>query len=161
MLASTVENWALFFHLLGALLVVSGAVVATVGFETARARHRADEIALLLGLTRIGVALLACGALLVVPFGLWLVQIEHVGYGRGWVDTSAGLFVVAAALGAAGGQIPKRARLLAEQLAPGEGETAELRALLDARGARALNYGSGLLMVAVVALMVFKPGGPA
>jgi hypothetical protein len=45
---------ALFFHLLGALLFVAGIVVAGVAFEAARRRDRPGEIALLLGLTRVG-----------------------------------------------------------------------------------------------------------
>jgi hypothetical protein len=63
-----------------------------------------------------------------------------------------------AALGAAGGQRPKRARLLAERLAREDApESADLRALLDDRVARALNYTSAALLLAIVALMVFKP----
>jgi uncharacterized membrane protein len=65
-----------------------------------------------------------------------------------------------AVLGAIGGQRPKRARLLAERLArEGAGESPELRALLDHRVTRALNDVSGLLLVAILVLMVFKPGG--
>jgi hypothetical protein len=41
------------------------------------------EIALLLVLTRIGVALVGGGGLLLLGFGLWLVHLEHVGYGAG------------------------------------------------------------------------------
>ena len=48
------DNVALFFHLLGALLFVAGIVLAGAAFETARGRQRPAEIALLLGLTRIG-----------------------------------------------------------------------------------------------------------
>lgn len=157
MVALAEENIALFFHLSGAFLLVSGTVVAGVAFESARRRRRADEIALLLGLARIGVVFVAAGSALVLPFGLWLVHIEHVGYGATWVDAALGLFVVVAALGAAGGQLPKRARGLARTL--GEEESDELRALLDDPGARALNYCAGILLVAIVALMVFKPGG--
>src|SRR5271170_1248197 len=116
MIGSTTENVALFFHLLGAFLLVAGTVVAGVAFEAARGRKRAAEIALLLGLTRVGVVLVGVGSALVVPFGLWLVHIEHVGYGATWVDAAFGLFVVVAALGGAGGQVPKRARRLAQQL---------------------------------------------
>ena len=63
------------------------------------------------------------------------------------------------ALGGVGGQRPKRARKLAEQLArEGDAETPELRALLDGRLALAVNYLSAVLVLAIVVLMVFKPG---
>lgn len=158
MLASA-DDWALFFHLLGGFLFVGGVIVAGVAFEAARRRHQPAEIALLLGLTRVGVLLVAVGALVVLPFGLWLVHLGDWGYGAGWADSALALFV--AVLGAVGGQRPKRARKLAKQLTrEQQPERAELRALLDDRGALALNYLSGLLVLAMVVLMVFKPGAP-
>lgn len=45
------QDLALFFHLLGALLFVAGMVLAGAAYEAARRRERTDEIALLLGLT--------------------------------------------------------------------------------------------------------------
>lgn len=155
------EKWALFFHLLGAFLLVAGVVVAGVVFEVARRRTQPREIAVLLGLARIGALLVAIGSLVVLPFGLWLVHIERIGYGAGWVDAALALFVAVGVLGGIGGQRPKRARKLASRLAyEGKLESAELRALLDNRLALALNYLSAVLLVAIVALMVFKPGGP-
>ncbi len=159
---AAIESWALFFHVLGAFLFVGGVIVAGVAFEAARRRRRPSEIALLLGLTRIGVLLVAFGALLVLPFGLWLVHLERFGYGAVWIDAALTLFVVVSALGGIGGQRPKRARKLAEQLArEGEAETPELRALLDDRLALAVNYLSAVLVLAIVVLMVFKPGSSA
>lgn len=154
------EEWALFFHLIGAFLFVGGVIVAGVGFEVARRRRRPSEIALLLGLTRIGVLLVALGFLLVLLFGLWLVHLSHFGYRSAWVDWSLALLLVVTVLGAIGGQRPKRARKLAERLA-GEGdvESRELRALLDDPFALAFNYLSAALVVAIVVLMAFKPGG--
>ena len=159
MLVAAAESWALFFHLLGAFLFVAGVVVAGVGFEAARRRHTAAEIALLLGLTRLGVLHVAVGALLLLPFGLWLVHLGGWGYGSGWISAALALFVASAVLGGVGGRRPKRARKLAERLAQeGRAESPELRELLDGRGARALNYLAGLLVLAILVLMVFKPG---
>lgn len=161
MLAST-DSWALFFHLLGAFLFVGGVIVAGVAFEVARRRRRPAEIALLLGLTRIGVLLVAGGALLVLPFGLWLVYLDHIGYGAGWVVAALALFVLVALIGAIGGQRPKRARRLAARLAREEQpESAELRELLDDRVALALNYAAAAIVLAIIVLMVFKPGAGA
>jgi uncharacterized membrane protein len=152
------EDVALFFHLLGAFSLVAGTVVAGVAFETARRREAPAEIALLLGLSRIGVLLVALGTLLAVGFGLWLVDLGGWGYGAGWIDAAIALLVGAVALGGIGGQRPKRARKLAGRLASeGAPASAELRALLDDRAAIAVNYLAGLLLLGVVLLMVFKP----
>ena len=152
------ESVALFFHLLGALSFVSGAIVAGVAFEAARRREGPREIALLLGLSRIGVVLVALGTLLVLGFGLWLVDLGHWGYGAAWVDAALALLFASAVLGGVGGRRPKQARKLAEQLArdglPGGGE---LQRLLDDPVSRAANYASALLVLAIVALMVWKP----
>jgi uncharacterized membrane protein len=117
---------------------------------------------LLLGLTRIGVLLVAGGALLVLPFGLWLVYLDHIGYGAGWVVAALALFLLVALIGAIGGQRPKRARRLAARLAREEQpESAELRELLDDRVALALNYAAAAIVLAIIVLMVFRPGAGA
>jgi uncharacterized membrane protein len=149
----------LFLHIAGVLLFVAGIAVAGVGFEAARRRERPAEIALLLGMTRSGVALVGLGALLLLGCGLWLVGLEgDVGYGTGWVDAALALFVVAMLIGGLAGQRPKQARLLATRLAEeGAPTSPELRALLDDPLSRAANYASAALVLAILALMVFKP----
>lgn len=152
------EDAALYLHLLGAFSLVAGTVVAGVAFESARRRETPAEIALLLGLSRIGVLLVAIGTLLVLGFGLWLVHLGSWGYGTGWVDAALGLLVAVIVLGAVGGQRPKRARKLAAELArDGAPASTELRSLLDDRAALAVNHLAALLLLAIVALMVFKP----
>src|SRR5262245_5627216 len=152
------EDVVLFLHLLGVLTLTAGIAVAGVPFEAARRRDDAAEIALLLGITRYGVALVGLGALLLFVCGLWLVDLADVGFGTGWVLAAVVVFLAAVALGAAGGQTPKRARELATALAErGEAAGPELRALLDDPRSRAANYASSALILVVLALMVFKP----
>lgn len=152
-------NVALFFHLVGAFLLVGGSVVAGVAFESARRRDRPPEIALLLGLARIGVILVGLGSLLALAFGLWLVRLGRWGYGSGWVVAALVLFAAMVVAGASGGQRPKQARKLAAQLRDEHAATTqELRALLDDGAALAANYISALLVLAIIADMVFKPG---
>lgn len=154
---TTTYELGLFFHLLGALLFAAGIVLAGAGFEVARRRERAAEIALLLSLTRLGVLLVATGGILLAAFGLWLVHLGHWGYGSGWVDSSIALYAVALALGAVGGQRPKQARQLASRLAAEHAPVSrELRALLDDRVSRAANRGSLAIVLAILVLMVFK-----
>lgn len=157
----TEYNVALFFHLLGAFAFVAGTLIAGVAFETARRKQTPAEIALLLGLSRIGVLLVALGTLLVLGFGLWLVHLGTWGYGAGWVDATLGLLAATAILGALGGQKPKQARKLAVRLAAEDASVGgELRALLDHRATLAANYLSALMLLAIIALRVFKPGAP-
>lgn len=152
------DNVVLFFHLLGAFLFAAGIVLAGTAFEFARRRDEPGEIALLLGLSRVGVVLVASGGTLLGVFGLWLVHLGHFGYGSGWVDASIGLYLAALALGGLGGQRPKQARRLATQLARERGSaTEQLRRALDDRVARVSNYASLAIVLAIIALMVFKP----
>ena len=140
---SSTYNVALVLHLLGGFAFVAGLVLAGVAFEAARRRERPAEIALLLGLTRIGVLLVAVGALLIAAFGLWLVHLGNWGYGSAWVDASIGLFVVGLRSAGLGGQRPKQARRLATELARCNAPVSdELRELLDDRVSLAENYGS-------------------
>jgi uncharacterized membrane protein len=155
----TEYNLALFFHLVGAFSLIAGTVVAGVAFEAARRRHDPAEIALLLGLTRIGVVLVGVGTLLAFAFGLWLVELGHWGYNTSWVVAALVLLALTVVLGTAGGQRPKQARELAVRLRDEPAEEApELRALLNDRAARVANYASVLFLLAIIVLMVFKPG---
>jgi hypothetical protein len=75
------------------------------------------------------------------------------------VDASLVLFAVAVVLGWVGGQRPKQARRLAVRLArEGREDDAKLRALLADPLARTANYATALVVLAIVVLMVFKPG---
>jgi len=104
------------------------------------------------------VVLVGLGTILLLVCGLWLVELAGIGFGTGWVSAAISLFVMALILGGWGGQTPKRARKLAAQLAEKDKPVSvELRALLDDPTSRLANYGSSVLVIAVLALMVFKP----
>ncbi|MEX1357230.1 MAG: DUF2269 family protein [Gaiellaceae bacterium] len=148
---------ALFLHLLGVVLFFSGTAVAAVALAAARRRVRAGEIALLLRLTRWGVLLVGGGAVLLLGFGFWLVELTRWTLGDAWLGWALALFVVAAVLGALGGRRPKRARLLAEQLPAEVDAPEELRRLLRDPVSDLLNWGAAVAAFAVLALMVWKP----
>ena len=154
----TSYEFALLVHLLGVLLFFGGALVAGVVFEAARRRDHPSEIALLLGVTRVGALLVAVGAILTVGGGLWLAD-EVDQYGEGWLQVSLALFVLALALGGFGGQRPKRARRLARRLAAdGDVANPELRRLLDDPVSLVANYASSALVLVILLLMVWQPG---
>jgi uncharacterized membrane protein len=153
-----VEHAALFVHLVGAFLFVGGLIVAAVCFEAARRRTEPAEIAIMLGLSRSGVALVGIGGVVLLVGGLWLAGVVHA-YGDAWLDAAIALFVITVAVGGIGGQRPKQARLLATKLAAEGGDRGELRRLLDDRSALVLNYLGAVLVVAILVLMVWRPGG--
>ena len=150
------EEVALYLHLLGAFAFLAGLVLAGAAFESARRRETAGEVALLLGLARRGALFAVAGAVVLGPFGLWLVHLGAFGYASGWVDASIAAFVVVLLLGAFGGRAPKRARELAEAAPAGGAVDGALRTMLDDRTARLANYLALALVLAIVTLMVFK-----
>ena len=152
------ESFALFCHLLGAFLLVGGMVVTGVAFEAARRGQTPLQVATLLGLARVGALLVVAGTVLVAAFGLWLVDLGDVGYSDGLGRCRPRALRGHHRARAVGGRRPKHARRLAvaergrSRREPGAAAAAR-------RSCRAaLNYLAALLVVAIVALMVFKPG---
>ena len=151
-------NALLFFHLLGAFCFFAGAAVAGTLQLAAIRRERPSEILALLRLTRAGVALVGVGALLTLGFGIALAENEHWGFSPAWIQSALGLWVASMALGGIGGRTARHSRYLAERLAAeGDEPSAELRALVAARGPLWASYASGLLLLAILGLMVWKP----
>lgn len=152
-------DWLLFLHVLGAFLVLGGAVLAGVFNFAALRRERPSEIAMLFKFARVGVASIGIGMVLTLVLGLWLVH--HVGYGWGqtWIVLALVLWVVANALGGIGGGREKKTRELAERLAAeGDAPSAELTARLRDPVWLALSWGSGIVILVILALMIWKPG---
>jgi uncharacterized membrane protein len=154
-----VTHALLFFHLLGAVSFFAGAAGAGTLQLAAVRRERPSEIAALLRLTRVGVALVGVGALLTLVFGIALAEHEGLGLSPAWIQAALGLWVASMALGAYGGRTARRARHLAERLAAeGDEPSPKLQALVTARGPVWASYASGLLLFAILALMVWQPG---
>jgi uncharacterized membrane protein len=155
----TTVQWLLGFHLVGAFLFVSGAVAVGVLHTAATRRERPSEIAFLLGLTRAAVVLVAFGALAALGFGASLVSRGGFGWSDGWIAAALALWVVSVVLGGIGGRSARHVRYLAERLAAdGDLPSDELRRALDDPVSRALNYASFVAALAILALMVWKPG---
>jgi uncharacterized membrane protein len=151
-------SWALFLHLLGVALLAGGMAVAGAALRGAWRRARPSEVALLLGLARTGVILVALGSLLVLVCGFWLMEVTGHELDEGWLSGSLGLFVLGALLGTVGGRRPKQARLLAERLSrEGDHPSKELNASVRDGTALVLNAAAALAMVGVLLLMIWKP----
>ena len=154
----TAYHWLLFFHLVGAFCFFAGGAVAATLQVGALRRERPSEILTLLRLTRAGVLLVLVGAVLTLVFGIALAQ--HIGYGLtpAWIRAALGLWLTSVALGAAGGRTARQARYLAEErAAAGDEPSEELRALVAHRPSLILSWISGALLLAILALMVWRP----
>ena len=153
-------DWLLLFHLFGALLFFGGAAVAAVGQVEALRRRRPSEVALLLGTTRWGVALVGLGALLTLVFGSLLVaRSGKWSFHQTWIEAAYALWLGSLVVGALGGRPARKARELAEKLAAeGDSPSDELdRAVRDPLSLM-LSLASGAILLVLVVLMVWKPG---
>jgi uncharacterized membrane protein len=145
-------QFALFFHILGALLLFAGTAVAGAASEVARRRADVRDVAAALGVARLGVVLVGVGGLLVLAFGFWLVHLVDATFGAAWLQAALGLFVVAGALGGIGGRKPREARELAQD----GGALEDVLRLLNDPLSRLANYASAAIVIAILALMIWR-----
>jgi uncharacterized membrane protein len=152
-------EWLLFLHMTGAFLFLGGLVMAIVLGVAAQRRERPSEIALLFKLTaRLGLPF-GLGFFMLFVFGLWLVHVGGYSFRDGWVIGALVLFVLSMALGAIAGPRDKATRMLAEELAAaGDQPSPALKARLRDPVTLALGNGSALAALAVLVLMIWKPG---
>jgi uncharacterized membrane protein len=152
-------QWLLFLHVTGAFMVLGGATMAGILNFSALRRERPSEIVLLFRLTRFAVTSITVGMVMALGFGLWLVSDADYGWGDTWIVLTLILWFVANALGGMGGRRDKKTREFAERLAAeGDQPSAELQARLRDPVTLALSYGSGVAVIAILALMIWKPG---
>jgi len=152
-------DWLLFLHVFAAFLFLSGAVVAGLLQFSAIQRSRPSEIALLFRLTRVAEVLMGIGSLAVLGFGIWLADYLGYGFGQEWIIAAIVLWFVSGALGGAGGRTYRKARKLAERLSrTGDEPSDELRRLVRSVPALVLSYLSTAAVIAILVLMVWKPG---
>jgi uncharacterized membrane protein len=153
-------DWLLMIHITGAFLFVGGGAAAAVLNLRAWYASRPSEVATLLRLiSRVSVPAIGIGSVTTLVFGLWLVHHAGYSYGTFWVWAAIVLWVVAAALGGRGGRYQSKAGVEAARLAgAGDEMTPELRALVRDPVGNALSYASGLVLVLILILMIWKPG---
>ena len=155
----TTTQWLLGFHLVGAFLFVAGAIAVGILQSAAVRRGRPSEIAFLLGLVRAAVPVVGLGALLALGFGASLVHRSGFAWDDGWIAASLALWIGSVVLGGIGGRSARHTRYLAERFAAdGDAPSDELRRALTSPVAQALNYGSLLAALAILALMIWRPG---
>jgi len=153
-------DWLLSIHITGAFLYVGGGAAAGILNLRAWYAERPSEVALLLRLiSRVAVPAIGIGAVVSLVFGVWLVHHAGYSYGTFWVWAAIVLWAVAGALGGRGGQYQSKAGVEAARLAEaGDTMTPELRALVRDPVGNALSYASGLTLLVILILMIWKPG---
>ena len=149
----------LFLHLAGVLLFVGGSIAAAVLRLAATKRERPSEIALLLRAVRPAVPLVAGGLALAVAAGFWLAHRLGLSLSGTWLTLTFVLLAWMLVVGAIAGRQDRRTRELAERLAgEDDGRSDDLARRLRDPLNLALNVSMLVAVVAVVALMVWKPG---
>ena len=156
-------DWLLFIHVLGAFALVAALVVFNVLMIAGR---NVDRPSAALPLFRLAVpanVLVIAGSLITLALGIWLA-IDHDAYelSDGWIIAAIVLWAIAVETGRRGGAGYARAQKLASQLADAgnDAPSAELRAHLRERRDLVLNVVSEVSVLAILMLMIFKPGAP-
>jgi uncharacterized membrane protein len=152
-------QWLLALHVTGAFLLLGGTVMAGIFGVLAQRATRPSEVAVFLGLTRFAVPLIIGGALLTLVLGLWLVHHAGFSYTAPWIIVSILLWIFASVAGQRGGERERKTREFAlELIASGDAPSPELRVRMRDTVTLALSWGSGLASIAILALMIWKPG---
>jgi uncharacterized membrane protein len=152
-------QWLLELHVTGAFLLLGGGTVAATLNLAALRRERPSEVVLLFRLIRVAVVAIGIGTLLAFVFGLWLVHEAGYRYSDGWVIAAILLLILGNALGGIGGRRDARtARFAQELIDAGDQPSPELQRRVRDPVSLALSYGSGLILVAILAIMIWKPG---
>jgi uncharacterized membrane protein len=155
----TKTDWLLMLHIAAAFCLVGGSTAAAILSMLAIRSERPSEAASLLKLIRYALPLIFAGVLGTLIFGIWLWHDLGFGIGTGWIWAALVFWVIASALGARGGRHQEHTREIAErEAAAGNTMNAELLALLRDPKGLALSYGAGVATLAVLVLMIWKPG---
>ncbi len=153
------EDGILFLHLSGVLLFVGGSIAAALLRLAAMRREQPSEIALLLRAARPVVPVVAGGLVLAIGAGVWLAHRLALALSATWLTLSFALIGWMLVVGAVAGRQDRATRELAERLAAGDdAPTTELATRLRDSVNLTLNGSILVAVVAVVALMVWKPG---
>jgi uncharacterized membrane protein len=155
-------DWLLLFHLIGAFAMVTALVLFTVVAVAARRVDRATTSALFLRAAAPGGPLIGAGGFVALVFGIWLaIDLDSYQLWDGWILAAIALWVVGVAAGTQSGKVYAQAREVAERLVAerrGDDPSRELSAALHTRKGLVLHIVTSVAVLAILALMIFKPG---
>ena len=158
----SVYDVLLFLHVVGGFAAMAAAVISLALLVAARRGDDPDVAAVLLRLTRPRDVLFLVGGALTLVLGVWLaVYVDGYELWDGWILAALVLWAVAAETGRRGGRADAHAREAALHRGGGTDGAATAGGDAGARDTRAalvhLVYAASV--VAILALMIFKPGG--
>jgi uncharacterized membrane protein len=154
-------DWLLFLHVVAAFAMVASAVMFTA---LALALWRVDRPSAALVLFRIGRpagVLVAVGAMGTLVLGIWLaIYLDGYELWDAWIAAALVLWLVTGGTGDRVGRHFTAARKHAERLLDegSDGPSVELAAALRARRPLVLHAVSVVALLAILLLMIFKPG---
>lgn len=152
------HDWLMFFHILAAIVWVGAVVLMNAMMARASlAPDRAAVLRLARELEWVGPWLIGTSSAVVVGAGIWLVFVEEgMAFSQLWIVLSLVLVAVSTVQGIYSGPAGRRIFRLADERGAEDREVRRRfsRLLWLAR----LDL---LILVAVLWLMVFKPGGPS
>lgn len=164
MFAVTLNGWILSAHLLGAFALVGALTAFGVALVAARRGATAEQALALGRIAVVGVVALRAGLVAAAVFGVWLVFIVK-GYAitNGWILGAIALWVAIGGLGDRFIAVFRRTLAAAAAAAAGaepqrEPAAAAPTAAASPGAAVVLFAGAAVAAVAVLALMVWKPG---
>ena len=153
------EDAILFLHLAGVFLFVGGSTAAALLRRAAMKRELPSEISLLLRAVRPVVPVVAGGLVLALAAGFWLAHRLGYALSETWLTLTLALIAWLIAVGAVAGRQDRKTRELAESLAAKrDAPDAVLSRRLHDPLNLALDASLLLAVIAIVALMVWKPG---
>ena len=155
----SLADWLLMLHITAAFSLLGGAVAVSIFNTLSIGAEQPSQAAQLLLLAKRSLPFILAGSVGTLVFGLWLWHQKGYGIGSGWIWASLVLWLAANGFGQAGGGRLQAAGKLAGQLAAaGDTMTDELRKLLHERRGNTFTYLAALSGVAVLVLMIWKPG---
>jgi len=157
----SLDDWILVLHLLAAFALVGAVTALWVVVLSARAADRASQVEPPLRLVPILAPMTSIGGAGTLVFGVWLaISLDAYEVWDGWILASLALWLIAAGSGESAGARYKRAGERAAELvrAGTDGPDAELRAATRDGTTFALHVVASVAAVAILVLMIWKPG---
>ena len=161
MFAVSLNGWVLAAHLFAAFALVGSLTVYAIATVAARRIAEPQQTLALGRIVGAGTVALRAGLVAAPVFGIWLVfSIKGYAISNGWIVAALILWLVVGALGDRSVVEFKKATGLARSLSSGghEGPDDDLHRALRSRAVLVLRAGAALAAIAILALMIWKPG---
>jgi small-conductance mechanosensitive channel len=145
-----------FVHMLGVTLFVGGVATATICRYAANSMSKSCDIAMILGVARKAVPLVAVGLIFALISGCVLVDHEY-SFSDGWVSGALALVIWMFVVGGVAGRSDRLTRELAEAQREHLEISDELKNRLTDKVTAGLNVSMLVTIIIMLVLMVWKP----